>query len=80
LDPVMGAFSVVNALRPLDAHGGQGRVLLAFSPPDCCEYQEILTLRWVMCTAASAAAAVPDAVQAVRYSSTAVGREGPSLP
>jgi hypothetical protein len=46
LDPLIGAFSLVNALRPLEPCGGQGRVLLAFNPPDCCEYQEILTLRW----------------------------------
>lgn len=47
LDPLIGAFGVVNALRPLQGGGGRGRVLLAFSPPDCCEYQEILNLRWV---------------------------------
>lgn len=46
LDPLIGAFSLVNALRPLDPSGGQRRVMLAFNPPDCCEYQEILTLRW----------------------------------
>lgn len=49
LDPLIGAFSLVNALRPLEPSGGQGRVLLAFSPPDCCEYQETLTLRCGEC-------------------------------
>lgn len=47
LDPLIGAFGIVNALRPLQGGGGRGRVLLAFSPPACCEYQEILNLRWV---------------------------------
>jgi hypothetical protein len=47
LDPLIGAFSIVNALRPLEPSGGTGRVLLAFSPPDCSEYQEIITLRCV---------------------------------
>lgn len=47
LDPLIGAFSIVNALRPLEPGGGTGRVLLAFSPTDCSEYQEIITLRWV---------------------------------
>lgn len=47
LDPLVGAFGIVNALRPVQPLGGEARVLLAFSPPDCCEYQETLTLRWV---------------------------------
>lgn len=45
LDPLVGAFTLVNALRPLAPQGGQGRVLLAFCPSHCCEYQEMLALR-----------------------------------
>lgn len=44
LDPA-GVFSVVAALRPLPP-GGDGRLLLAFCPQACCEYWEVLTLRW----------------------------------
>jgi hypothetical protein len=44
LDPTAGAFSIVNALRPLPP-GGSARVLLAFTPQHCCEYQETLCLR-----------------------------------
>lgn len=45
LDP-SGTFNVVNALRPVEPHGGTLKLLLAFNPQKRTEFYEVLSIRY----------------------------------